>query len=423
MYSGAPPTDSNAAAGNLDSHTSRPTPWQQAHYLHATSPPSKPPFGTLIESGQTTNNVNSFVFFHSQTQKQQTHLFTYLSTVTTTATTASVLDDTVAITRGTGIDHLVTMLGYPDGKTTKSADITRYNRVLPATRATTFDSPGFVGLGFITPTNRFNYLFLPSTCTDTNGEKYIIGTASNNALTPEIRLLGFDAFKGFLAIGPKKLFPTGSPIGDVPLDLSIPRVAELVALVDSAITDDTEHPLHLARISTTITVPGGTLGIAKGKADDQAVEDSVASFGGPPGAQWFYHAVHWSPIIQAAFLSEADLAQFLPPGGGDVTKYYSNPHINYALINLEDDDELCLADKRKRQALQSLITLDLQRKTPASREDAPPVAEIDMRSPLERAPPSGPPGGPKNSTLSGRRSRPETPSSAPAGRMSAPGTN
>eukprot|EP00956_Cyclotella_meneghiniana_P033148 scaffold93815_cov60-Cyclotella_meneghiniana.AAC.1 len=40
-----------------------------------------------------------------------------------------------------------------------------------------------------------------------------------------------------------------------------------------------------------------------------------------------------------------------------------------------------------------------------------------MRSPLERAPPSGPPGGPKNSTLSGRRSRPETPSSAPAGKI------
>ena len=306
--------------------------------------------------------------------------------MTTTAAT-SVLEDTIAVTKGTGIIHLVTMLNAndPDGKTAGAAGVARYNKVLPPTRATSFDGTGFVGLGFITPTNRFAYLFLPTICTETNGQKHVIGTASNNALTPDIRLLSPEAFKNFLAISPKRLVPSNSPCGDLPLDLAEPRVAELVALVDSAITQLTE-PLYLARCSSTIAIPDGTPAIVKGRADDQAVEDGIAEFGGTSGANWHYHNAHWNPVVQAAFLTEPDLAKYLPSGGGDVAKYYSNPHFNYELVHLDDDDELHLADERKRHALQALITLSQQRKTPTTR-DTPPVAEVAILTPLQMAPP------------------------------------
>eukprot|EP00956_Cyclotella_meneghiniana_P008641 scaffold11779_cov39-Cyclotella_meneghiniana.AAC.3 len=261
------------------------------------------------------------------------------------------------ITKGTGIIHLVTMLNVndPDGKTAGAAGVARYNKVLPSTRATSFDGTGFV--------------FLPTICTETNGQKHVIGTASNNALTPDIRLLSPEAFKNFLAISPKRLVPSNSPC----------------ALVDSAITQLTE-PLYLARCSSTIAIPDGTPAIVKGRADDQAVEDGIAEFGGPSGANWHYHNAHWNPDVQAAFLTEPDLAKYLPPGGGDVAKYYSNPHFNYELVHLDDDDELRLADERKRHTLQGLITLSQQRKTPESR-DTPPVAEVAILSPLQRAPP------------------------------------
>lgn len=319
------------------------------------------------------------------------HYNLIINAVTTTGTAASpsvLYDNTVAVTNAL---ITVTSLGYPDGPTTQAKDVLRWNKILPSTRASTFDGPGFVGIGFLSLAKRLNFLLHPSVCTEENGGNHVIGTASNNALTPDIKLLPMDIFKGCLVVSPLSLIPAGAQHGAIALDRTDVRVAELLALVDDTISQfDPTEVLYLARCPNSFPVPGGTPNLTKGAAADQAVESGVAEFGGTAGSHWLFHLNHWNTEFQAVFLSEAELEKYLPPSSGELHRHYAAPLMSFEPLHLDDDDELRLAEAKKLSVIENLVALAQPRNTPTSLAEAPPLQEVRVRTPSSGAtPPRG----------------------------------
>ena len=374
------------------------------------------------------NIVQNLIVF---TKLYNTHLNTHLqtsrnltiNTVATTGTAASLYDNTVAMTTA---PITVTSLGYPDGPTTQAKDFVRYNKILPVTRSGSFDGmgSGLAGLGFLSNAKRLNILLFPSICTEANGEKHVIGTASNNALTPDVRVMSPDVFKSCLVISPLSMVPPGCPQGVVPLDRTEPRVAELLALVGDAVSQfDPNEPLFLIRCPNSVPIPGGTPTITKGAADDQAVEAGVAEFGGTACSHWLFHLLHWNTEAQAAFLSEADLAKYLPPcAGGDVQKHYAFPLMSYEAIHLDDDDELRIAEAKKVSMIEKLVRMSQLANTPTSQASAggPPLEEVQVRAPSGGATPPPTQRRPTHSTPSKGTPWPGLSSWVLTGRISTP---
>ena len=197
---------------------------------------------------------------------------------------------------------LLSMLGFDDGPVCKPADLTRFCKVQPHTRATTITQSPFRGLTFVTPKQRVEYFYQATACTDDNETQFLLGTASNDARKPAPRLLDMGVFKNTLVIAPKSFFPAGAVLGDKAIP---PEEGDLLALLDDDVK--AEFPegeeLFAGRLPNSLPLPGGFPKMYEGKASEQSVQSHIKDLCGSHGSSWLYLITRHSEAVQTALLT------------------------------------------------------------------------------------------------------------------------
>eukprot|EP00956_Cyclotella_meneghiniana_P003410 scaffold4129_cov82-Cyclotella_meneghiniana.AAC.6 len=215
-------------------------------------------------------------------------------------------------------------------------------------------SDGFVGVCYLTPKGRLVHLLRLGGCIDDAGVEHVIGTASNNAASPDIKLAPPDIFKNVLTIGTKATATKGAIAGDTPLDRDEDNVkALLTEELLSHFKDEDE--LYVIRTPIAHPIPGGTELLCKGDAADQTVEEALRAWGDDAAINWLFSMQVWSKTIQETLLDDEEYKKYLPKMSGNHKKVYSeSPYITTKWVD-EDDTELVLADELRRNFLETLL--------------------------------------------------------------------
>jgi hypothetical protein len=170
----------------------------------------------------------------------------------------------------------------------------------------------YAGIISATPAKRSMALMIPRLISSDDKEQ-ILGTKSNNALTPEARVMDPAALQSFVGIAPKTKFPEGSQIHNTPLDLEHNDIKLFYPLTDNKSAAELYGELYVGRVTCSIPIPSGLEEVLTGRLEDQTVESWIHETYGEYGDNWLQLVLNYKQDIVDAIMNSPTLkANYVP---------------------------------------------------------------------------------------------------------------
>ena len=194
--------------------------------------------------------------------------------------------------------------------------------------------------GFMTATHarRTNVLMIPR-MHSTDDKDLILGTKSNNAMTPEARVMEPSALQSFIGIATKEGFPEGSKVHPTPLDLEHDDLKEFYPVPEGQSADGLYGKLCVGRVSCSLPVFSGSETVLTGRLEDQTVEEYIHETYGAYGDKWLRLILTYKQNVVDAILNSPDLRANHVPATEKVHQYkWTTPFHKQQAPDTDDDD-------------------------------------------------------------------------------------
>ena len=196
--------------------------------------------------------------------------------------------------------------------------------------------------GFMTATHalRTNVLMIPR-MHSTDDKDLILGTKSNNAMTPEARVMEPAALQSFIGIATRDGFPEGSKIHPTPLNLEHEDLKQFYPVPDGQSAKNLYGKLCVGRVSCSLPVFSGTEAVLTGRLEDLTVEDHIQETYGSYRDKWLRLILSYKQNIVDAILNSPDLKANHVPATEKGHQYkWATPFHKQEAPDTDDDDML-----------------------------------------------------------------------------------
>ena len=170
------------------------------------------------------------------------------------------------------------------------------------------NSKNIKGILFLTKDGHIRALYLPQIVYSEDGTSCIVGTMSNHADNPKIRIIPIDALKSCVIVTQKSSAPLGTTWGPIPVDVTHEKLAPFFP--PESVTAGVE--LYVGKVAAAMPIPLNVENITVGDLNDQDVEATPTSIHEEWGANWAFCMTEYDPGLADVFLKEEDLRQYLP---------------------------------------------------------------------------------------------------------------
>lgn len=268
----------------------------------------------------------------------------------------STADDTEVCTQRTGEKTLIiTMNPYKEavkhvGPAITENQLKKWASDGHKARASTLaNSSTIKGLLVSNENKKLKAIYMPRVVVDEKENSVLVGTISNHADKPKIRVLPLEALKSYFVVQTKANAPLGVPFGDEPLDLSHPAIASFFP------TENEEHHLQgtffVAKVPTAMPIPLNTSNIVLGDIFEQSVEETAMAIDEDWGMGWIECLRSANPGLSDILAKEPELQKYLPR---TQSREMGDPYCTFEAPN-DDDDNIAQAETKIIQECEDIV--------------------------------------------------------------------
>ena len=268
----------------------------------------------------------------------------------------STADDTEVCTQRTGEKTLIiTMNPYKEavkhvGPAITENQLKKWASDGHKARASTLaNSSTIKGLLVSNENKKLKAIYMPRVVVDETENSVLVGTISNHADKPKIRVLPLEALKSYFVVQTKANAPLGVPFGDEPLDLSHPAIASFFP------TENEEHHLQgtffVAKVPTAMPIPLNTSNIVLGDIFEQSVEETAMAIDEDWGMGWIECLRSANPGLSDILAKEPELQKYLPR---TQSREMGDPYCTFEAPN-DDDDNIAQAETKIIQECEDIV--------------------------------------------------------------------
>ena len=162
------------------------------------------------------------------------------------------------------------------------------------------NSKNIKGILFLTKDGHIRALYLPQIVYSEDGTSCIVGTVSNHADSPMIRIIPIDALKSCVIVTQKSSAPQGTTWGPIPVDVTHVTLAPFFP--PESVTAGTE--LYMGKVAAAMPIPLNVENITVWDLNDQNVETTPTSIHEEWGVNWVFCMTEYDAGLADVLIKE-----------------------------------------------------------------------------------------------------------------------